>query len=332
LARCAPIRVTEATGADTVSDAEPERPSLVAVISVLPALMAVTSPLAETVATDVLLLDHVIVRPPRIVPSAARSVAVAVVVDPLLSVEAPNDTVTLDTDAVMTVSVAAPLRPSLLAVIVVVPAASAVTKPFAETDATDVLLDAQPNVRPLSADPLASRAVAVNCCEPPTATCVTDGLTTTDATGADTVSDAEPERPSLVAVISAVPALPAVTSPLAETVATSVLLLDHVTVRPVRIVPSAARAVAVAVVVDPLLNVAAPSATVTLATAIGLMVSVAAPLRPSLLAVIVVEPAVSAMTNPVAETVATDVLLDAQPNTRPLSADPLASRAVAVSC
>ena len=66
--------------------------------------------------------------------------------------------VTEATGAGTTVSVAVPLRPSLVALIVVVPTAIAVTEPFAATDAIDVLLDVQVNVRSLSADPRASRA------------------------------------------------------------------------------------------------------------------------------------------------------------------------------
>jgi hypothetical protein len=54
------VTVTEATGgggaAVTVSVAEPEIPSLVAVITALPAATALTAPVLETVATPVLVL------------------------------------------------------------------------------------------------------------------------------------------------------------------------------------------------------------------------------------------------------------------------------------
>src|SRR5258708_39538155 len=61
------------------------------------------------------------------------------------------------------------------------------------------------------------------------------GLTVTDATGTTaTVIAAVPLRPSLVAVIVALPAATPVTSPLAETVATPAALLDQLTARPVR--------------------------------------------------------------------------------------------------
>src|SRR6266550_2390608 len=63
------------------------------------------------------------------------------------------------------------------------------------------------------------------------------GLTVTDATGTGTAATAiaeVPPRPSLVAVIVALPAATLVTSPLAETVTTPAALLDQLTARPVR--------------------------------------------------------------------------------------------------
>src|SRR2546422_1032864 len=59
------------------------------------------------------------------------------------------------------------------------------------------------------------------------------GLTVSDATGTfETVIVAIPPFPSLVAVIVAVPAATPVTSPAADTVATDVALVAHVTTRP----------------------------------------------------------------------------------------------------
>src|SRR3989454_12439421 len=59
------------------------------------------------------------------------------------------------------------------------------------------------------------------------------GLTVSDATGTfETVIVAIPLFPSLVAVIVAVPAATPVTSPAADTVATDVALVAHVTTRP----------------------------------------------------------------------------------------------------
>jgi len=64
-------------------------------------------------------------------------------------------------------------------------------------------------------------------------------------TGAVTVLTAVPATPSLVAVRVAVPTVTPVTRPLAETVATALLLVVQVTVRPVRRLPFASRRVAV---------------------------------------------------------------------------------------
>ena len=87
----------------------------------------------------------------------------------------------------MTVTVAVPLLPSLVAVIVAAPAVTPVTTPAPLTVATPPLLDAQLTVRPLSALPAESRGVAVSCTVLPAATLTAAGLRTTDATGAGTL-------------------------------------------------------------------------------------------------------------------------------------------------
>ena len=61
-------------------------------------------------------------------------------------------------------------------------------------------------------------------------------------------------------------------------------------------------------------------------------VMVDVPLCPSLVAVIVAEPAVTPVTSPLPVTVATDALLLLHVTTRPDNVLPLASLAVAVSC
>src|SRR5207247_10950986 len=71
------------------------------------------------------------------------------------------------------------------------------------------------------------------------------GLTVSDATGTfETVIVAIPPFPSLVAVIVAVPAATPVTSPAADTVATDVALVAHVTTRPDSGLPAEAVGVA----------------------------------------------------------------------------------------
>src|SRR2546421_11108953 len=79
---------------------------------------------------------------------------------------------------------AVPLFPSLVAVIVAVPAADPVTSPLALTVATPAALVPHAIVRPVSTFPLASFRLAVSCTVAPTGTLADAGLTTTDATGA----------------------------------------------------------------------------------------------------------------------------------------------------
>src|SRR5437867_4437451 len=63
----------------------------------------------------------------------------------------------------VTVIAAVPLCPSLVAVIVAAPAATAVTSPLPFTLATAPLLDCQVMTRPVNGFPLASCGVAVSC-------------------------------------------------------------------------------------------------------------------------------------------------------------------------
>src|SRR3989442_6449413 len=72
---------------------------------------------------------------------------------------------------------------SLVAVIVVEPSATPVTRPLAETLATAVSPVDQVNARPGSVVPEALLATAVNCIEPPGATVAVPGDTVTDPTG-----------------------------------------------------------------------------------------------------------------------------------------------------
>src|SRR2546426_8250427 len=82
-----------------------------------------------------------------------------------------------------TMTVALPLLPSLVAVIIADPAATPVTTPLALTVAVAPLLVAHITTRPLSAFPPASLGVAVSCTVCPTVTLADAGLTATDATG-----------------------------------------------------------------------------------------------------------------------------------------------------
>src|SRR5207249_3930673 len=155
----------------------------------------------------------------------------------------------------------------------------------------------------------------------------------TDATGTTlTVRAAVPLLPSLVAVMVAEPAATPVTSPLPFTVATPVLLLAQVTTRPVRTAPPASFGVAESCTVCPTCTLGAAGLTVTDATGTFVTVSAEVPFTPSLVAVIVAEPAATPVTRPLLFTVATPVLLLAQVTTRPVNAVPPASFGVAESC
>jgi hypothetical protein len=226
--------------------AVPLFPSLVAVIVAEPAATPVTTPLDETVAIPVLELDHVTARPVRTLLFASRVVAVSCAVCPTVTLAVAGVTLTDATGTTETATVAVPLFPSLVAVIVAEPAATPVTTPLVETVAMPVLELVHVTVRPVSTLLFASRVVAVSCTDCPTLTLGVVGATLTDATGIGvTVTVAVPLFPSLVAVIVAEPTATPVTTPLDETVAMPVLELDHVTTRPVSTLLFASRVVAV---------------------------------------------------------------------------------------
>jgi hypothetical protein len=144
------------------------------------------------------------------------------------------------------------------------------------------------------------------------------------------VTVVEPDLVSLVAVMVAVPAFTAVTSPLELTVAIVGSLVPHVTVRPVRVFPFESLRVADNWRVAPRAMEGLAGATVTVATGASATLNVDVPLWPSLVAVIVDVPGATPVTTPAADNVATLVFDDCQPTVRPLSVFPLASFKVAV--
>ena len=242
------VTVTVATGAGaaavTVMSVVPDTPSLVAVMVAVPALAAVMRPLELTEATAVLLLDHVILRPLRVVPDASFVTATSCSVAPVVTLGLCGVTVTLATGGTVTVRLAEPETPSLVAVIFVWPAAVAVTYPAVDTVATPAVVLVQVIVRPVSTLPLASRRVAVACVPCPVNSVGDARDTATVATGAGggacvgvTVTEADPEIPSLRAVIVVEPAVSVATRPEEETVATAVFVLDQLTLRPVSTLP-----------------------------------------------------------------------------------------------
>src|ERR1043166_7736823 len=248
----------------TVMAAVPLWPSLVAVIVAVPTAPPVTSPLTLTLATPVLLLAHVTVRPVSAFPFASFGVAASCTVDPTATEADAGATVTDATGTCTTVIADVPLCPSLVAVIVAVPATFPVTSPLALTVATDVLLLAQVTLRPLSGLPFPSFGVAVSWTVLPSFTDADAGATVTKVTGIVAV----PLLPSLVAVMVADPAAPPVTSPLLVTLATDVLLLAQLTARASGL-PFASFGVAVSWTVPPTVRFAVAGVTSTVATGVG---------------------------------------------------------------
>src|SRR6266568_3210101 len=328
------VTATEATGTCTTVMADvPLCASLVAVIVAAPASFPVTSPLALTVAAAVLLDTQVTVRPVRVLPFASLRVAVSCTVWPSFTLADAGATATEATATCTTVILAVPLCPSVVAVIVAAPVATAVTSPVEFTLAVAVLLLDQLMVRPESGLPFASFGVAVSCTVCPTCTLADAGLTATDATGTLlTLILDEPLCPSEVAVIVATPAATPDTTPLELTVATAVLLLDQLMTRPESGVPLASFGVAVRGTVCPTCTLADAGVTATVATGALLTVMLALPLWPSLVAVMVAEPVATAVTSPLELTVATAPFELVHVTPRPESGLPLASLGVAASC
>src|SRR2546426_7306312 len=326
------LTLTDATGTGfTVTAALPVLPSLVAVIVTAPAATPVTSPVEDTVATAGALDVQVTDRPESTLPAASFSVAVSCTVAPT-STTAVTGLITTDaTGTFATVTLADPLLPSLVAVIVTAPAATPITRPLADTVAIAVFELVHVTARPASTFPAASLGVALSCVVAPTNTVAVAGLTVTDATGTlDTVTAAVPLCPSLVAVIVAAPTATPVDRKSAETVATALLLVVQVTIRPLSRLPLASLGVAVSCTVPPTYTFGPVGLTITDATGTFATVTAAVPLCPSLIAVIVAAPTVTPATTALAETVAIAGFELAHPTTRPPSTFPAASRADAL--
>jgi hypothetical protein len=145
-----------------------------------------------------------------------------------------------------TVSDVCELTPSLAAVMVVVPLARVVARPLPAIVATPVFELVHVNVRPLSALPAASRAVAEYCTCVPGVTVLPNGEMVIEAIGTgDTVAVAEACLPSTVACTTAEPTARAVTIPVEETCATVLSDVFQLTPRSVSTFPAESFAVAV---------------------------------------------------------------------------------------
>src|ERR1041384_1662809 len=173
-------------GVVTVMDAVPFFPAVVALMVAEPVLMPITSPLADTVATPLLLLDQVKVGPEMGLPLASLATAASCTVLPTFTLPVAGTTetdATVPVDGVVTVTAAVPVTPPVVAEMVAEPALTAVTNPLAETVAFAVLL-LQVKLCPLRTLPLASLATAASCAVPPTVRLAVAGVTTTEATTA----------------------------------------------------------------------------------------------------------------------------------------------------
>src|SRR5438128_5526917 len=195
-------------------DEVPLLPSLVAVIVAEPGVTPETRPLLLTVATAVLELDHVTVRPESGLPPASLGVAVSCTVWPACTETEGGVTSTVATGTFVTLIDEVPLFPSLVAVIVAEPGVTPDTSPLLLTVATAVVELDHVTVRPESGFPPASLGVAVSCTVWPACTDAEGGVTSTDATGTcGTVIDEVALLPSHVAVIVAVPGITPHTTP-----------------------------------------------------------------------------------------------------------------------
>jgi hypothetical protein len=322
--------VTLATaGGTTVTVLVPDCPSLVTEMVAEPGVTAVTRPVGDTVATAGLLELQLTTRSVSTAPLASFTVGRSDTLLPTTSDALLGVTVTLATGAGLTLMVAVPDFPSLCAVIVAEPGERAETTPAADTLATAELSDDQVTARSSGA-PLASLISTPRVTVPPTVSAALDGCTTTLATGTgDTVTDAFPLAPSLVAVMVAVPTPFVVTSPDCETVATPASLELQLMTRPESGEPFTSRGVAVNVACSPSTSVRERGCTSTLATGGGCTLSVAMADMPPALAAIWVLPTLRAVTTPVGEMRAIAVSFTDHTSGTLVSASPDWSRTVA---
>jgi hypothetical protein len=196
----------------------------------------------------------------------------------------------------------------------------------------------QATTRPVSTLLLASRVTAESCTVAPIWRLDVAGETETDATGTGAGAVAEivelPVLPSLEAVIWAVPALTALTRPLELTDAMPAFALDQATTRPVSTLLFASRVTAESCTVAPTWRLDVAGDTETNATGTGagaLTLSAEDADFPWLEPLIIALPTPTALTPPVASTVATFRSELSHVTVTPVIGFPLESWAVAVA-
>src|SRR5512138_3200269 len=113
-----------------------------------PVVTPVTRPLADTVATAGVPDVNVIGRPLSTLPCSSVTCAVSCSVWPTTTLACPGDNTTAPTGFGLTVIAAVPDFPSLVAEMVALPAAIAVTRPVEDTLATLGALVDHTTVRP----------------------------------------------------------------------------------------------------------------------------------------------------------------------------------------
>jgi hypothetical protein len=170
------------------------------VIVVDPDATAVTLPVESTVATDGALELQVTLRPVSTAPFRSLSETVSEADSPALREPAGAVTATLATAAGVTATVAVPVLPSTVALIVAVPGATAVTTPaVASTVATAALEELHDTAFPAMAFPDWSRTTAAREVVPPASTEAVAGVTVTVVTtGTDCGGGLTPEGMSML--------------------------------------------------------------------------------------------------------------------------------------
>ncbi len=266
-------------GSLTVRVAEPDISPEDAVISVEPVPIPLASPFELIVATDVLLLVQENVTSGTTMLSAVRAVAVNCLVLPLLIVAEPGLTVmefTTGGGSSTVTMIGSLVISSIMAVMSAMPAPTALTSPVISTVATSVSSLDHSNFPPPIIVPSEVRATAINWWVSPTTSIragisiredmSTTMLATSGGISWTTTATGMLVMPSADAVIIAVPAAIAVTSPVSSIVATSVSSLDHVYVTSDMVIPSEVNAVAINWNVPPTSKVIVDGLTSTRAT------------------------------------------------------------------
>ena len=249
------ISMRVATGDDaTVTVAVPVSFSAVAVIVAIPSATALKSPSVSMVPTASSSHDQFTAEPAL----SCRPCTVNCRDSPAPRVIVDGETTTPE-DAVATVTVASPVMFSAVAVMVVVPSATALKSPSASMVPTAGSLLVQAISMPENSLPNWSRAVAVNAAVSLETRVISDGVTAMLARAGSllmTVTVASPVMFSAVAATVAVPSVRATKTPSSPMAPTVSSLLVQLTETLAMVLPSPSRAVTTNRWVSPIARVA----------------------------------------------------------------------------